>query len=187
MPTTITGTGAFTGATTINGLSLPSDSFLPGMVLINTTTFSAASTVSVNNCFSSAYDVYRLVLQFTTSASTTIAYRHRASGTDSTGNTYYNRIASLGASYATSGGASTIGTFVGDTAAGYQSLVSADFGGVRTSGLKTVASISHSPSGTTYFLAASSQNTDSTVFDGITVSPSSGTMTGTLRVYGYRN
>ena len=57
-----------------------------GLVHINTTTFSAVSSVSVNNCFTSAYENYLILGNVIGTAGTSIAARLRASGTDATTN-----------------------------------------------------------------------------------------------------
>ena len=61
-----------------------------GMVLLNTTSFSAVSAVNLTaNTFSSSYDYYRLYVVLTGSTtSQAISGRLRAAGTDATGSNY---------------------------------------------------------------------------------------------------
>jgi adenosine/AMP kinase len=58
-----------------------------GLVHIGTTTFSAASTVNVNDVFSAAYPAYRIKIALTTAASPTI--RFRVAGADDTSANYH--------------------------------------------------------------------------------------------------
>ena len=62
-----------------------------GMVLLNTTSFSAvASTSAPNDTFTSTYDSYRVVLRLSSVSTTTdIRMRYRAAGSDNTTNNYY--------------------------------------------------------------------------------------------------
>lgn len=172
---------ATAGTTT---LELPTDSIKPGMVLVAAQPFSAVSSVSVNNCFTATYDTYRIVIDFVGSTDAELRLRHRASGTDSSGTTYYNRFNQLGATYATTGGASSSAWL------GYgrvnRTLLSGDMGAVRLSAMKTITCTHQDSNGTTNYVAAASQNGDSTVFDGFTIFPSTGTITGSLQVFGYR-
>lgn len=74
------------GTPAINGLALPSDTFVSGMVLLNptTTTFTTATSVVFNNVFTSTYENYKIVITSPWATSATIGLRLRASGTDNT-------------------------------------------------------------------------------------------------------
>jgi hypothetical protein len=63
-----------------------------GMVLLNTTSFSAVSSVSINDVFTSTYKNYSIVVNLTTPAAGTpiIRFRLRAAGTDQSGANYYS-------------------------------------------------------------------------------------------------
>jgi hypothetical protein len=72
-------------AGTVSGLGVPA----PGMVLIEKKPFTAVSSVSLDGCFTSAYNNYKVVVRFT--SWTSGAYgtlRMRASGTDASGSDY---------------------------------------------------------------------------------------------------
>jgi hypothetical protein len=59
----------------------------PGMTLINTTSFSAVSSVSVNNVFTSTYDNYYIEVDFSVpSTGGDTAFKLRSSGTDKSTN-----------------------------------------------------------------------------------------------------
>jgi hypothetical protein len=191
MPTTITGTGTFTGATTINGLSLPSDNLQPGLNLINTTTFSAASTVSVNNCFSSLYQNYRIIINASATVDQGLAIRMRSSGTDNTTAAYTRqRIYGDNTSIVGSRNASDTSWISGQsiyTSANGNSPLSLDIYDPYIATYTSYTSLqAYSYAGSTLYIS-SGLHAVSNIFDGLTIYISSGTLTGTLRIYGYRN
>jgi hypothetical protein len=61
-----------------------------GMVLLNTTSFSAVASQSVNDVFSATYSYYKIHLNMKTSnsPSSTFTFRFRVSGADSSANSY---------------------------------------------------------------------------------------------------
>ena len=59
-----------------------------GMVLLNTTSFSAVASQSINDVFSSTYDNYLIVCDITSSTDQEVFFRLRASGSDLTSNVY---------------------------------------------------------------------------------------------------
>jgi hypothetical protein len=146
-------------------------------------TFSSASSVSLNGCFSSAYQNYKVVLNISASGSSDLQMRFRASGSDATTN--YNR---YGIAVNSSG--STVNYGSGTT--------QAFFYVVQTSGIDTGAEFNlYSPFETiaTRIVATSSggtspvfmggRHTTASSYDGFTLYPDSTTITGTVRVYGY--
>jgi hypothetical protein len=61
-----------------------------GMVLLNTTSFSAVASQSLpNDTFTSTYDSYRVVLRLSASGNTPIRMRFRTAGTDNSSSFYY--------------------------------------------------------------------------------------------------
>ena len=80
------------GATAIEALGDAIDATVfglaAGLKLINTTTFSAVSSQSVNDVFSATYDNYKIVCQFSSSADQEVFFRLRASGSDLTTSVY---------------------------------------------------------------------------------------------------
>jgi hypothetical protein len=146
--------------------------------------FSAASTLSVNGCFNSTYDAYNVVIQLAQSVDTTIALRMRASGTDASGANYDTQVV-LNASTSV-------------TAARVLTATSANFGYASTDHFSTIDFHSPALAATTYFMSkgyygpgASSflffgRHAVSTAYDGFTIIPGSGTITGKLRVYGLK-
>jgi hypothetical protein len=156
-------------------------------------TFTAATAVSVNGCFTSSYDRYQIVFDFTTSGAAALNVTLRASGTDSS--TGYD---------------SQRSTAVNATAAAAQSLSAANWigsgaigiTGARHSGdiliynpalaVATTALIRNSiiPNPMTtasgLYSGALGHQTAS-AYDGFTFTPGTGNITGTIRVYGLNN
>jgi hypothetical protein len=70
------------------GVYAPSTS---GLTLINTTSFSAVASQSINDVFSATYDNYFIQGNFTPASGQEIYYRLRVSGADATGSNYANQ------------------------------------------------------------------------------------------------
>ena len=185
MPLSISGSG------TLNGLALPTDSLKPGLVHLHTETFSAVSSVSMDNVFSSTYDNYRIVFVGTLSATEAdISVRMRAGGVDATttnyafflfaqgvNNTAYNQ-RNTGDSKWITGRLGTSGT----------SSCSFDLFGPTSAARTTFHSQNLGDGTTTSFVqVGSGTHTLSNSYDGITIYPGGHNMTGTIRIYGYRN
>jgi len=165
-------------------LELPTDSIQPGLVHLHTETFSAKSTVSISDVFSSTYDNYRLVLTHS-GGNEDVNFRLQSSGTPSTTNYSDQTVAGDGAS-ATAGrvtrGSVNLGINtnpgISDFAihAPFLTQVTAlvGFGGNAYNG-------SHIRMITGIHSIASS-------YDGFTLTPGgAGTISGIAHIYGYRN
>jgi hypothetical protein len=164
-----------------------------GLVHINTTTFSAASSFIVSNVFNSSYDRYRLIVDAkAASGQVALNYRNSLSGTPASGASTYAYSSfftgSTGGSgvnfYSTGQSYATIGQITDQTGA-----VDTWHVDILNPGLaKYTAGSFLGTYGTT---AASTfggfYHTVATAYDGFQLSASSSTITGTVRVYGYRN
>ena len=153
----------------------------PGLVFVAGTAFSAAASVSVNNCFTSTYDNYRIVMRFSHSVGgVNLLFRLRASGSDTATN-YDSRSSDLGATYGT--GTSTTEVNVSAARTEIQPVV-ADLTGPNLAARTTIQGTGMDVPTMRTFSAA---QTASTQFDGFTFYPVSGSITGHVRVYSYRN
>jgi hypothetical protein len=149
-----------------------------GVDLINKTDFSAVSSVSLNSVFSSTYQNYRIIINSTGTVATNGGIRLRSAGSDNSSSNY----TTIGFYMA---GASVTGLSATDTSWNYSTL---------TTQTNTVYEF-YSPNASEYTRGSTSQYASSyslvfpatTTFDGFTIFPASGTITGTVRVYGYRN
>ena len=160
-----------------------------GMTLINATSFSAVSSQSLNNVFTSTYQNYEIRLNITAkSALGAVNLRYRASGADNT-TANYNQAALL---------VRTSNASAGDGAQSQTSILT--FGtGNATYGISLIAQVfnpqiaqstytTHQFWGgdaSTFFIYNGGSIFDATTaFDGFTIYPASGTITGTIYVYG---
>lgn len=169
---------------------LDSADYTPGLSLITTQSFSAVSSVSVNNCFSGDYDNYRVLVLSNGSQSTqeAIYFRLRASGTDSS--TGYNNTLI----YATTGLAAGK-SFSADTFGyvGYTANAATNYGPAVSEIMAPYASSStaYTVHGGGYggtsngFMIGTGHQAVAASYDGITLYVGNGTFSGKIAVYGY--
>lgn len=158
-----------------------------GLVPLNTTTFSAVSSVSVNSVFSATYDNYMVVHNITASSATVIRQRLRVSGTDNSGSNY------LRGGYYVGVYANSVFSSTNNATESFFTLGSTNatvgFGGVLNfiAPFQTQYTKITSHSGGADLGVGMCVFNGTTSFDGFSFIPDSGTITGTIRVYGYRN
>ena len=162
-----------------------------GLVKINTTSFSAVSSISApTNTFTSTYDHYKIVWNVTASAASTteMQFRLRAGGTDDTATNYHFSTYGLRVNGAT-------GQFSGTGvnkwsftygATGARMSASIDVYAPKLAQLTKYTCLSFGDDGTAaiqyhsggYFNATTS-------FDSFSIIPMASNMTGEMSVYGY--
>jgi hypothetical protein len=158
-----------------------------GLTLINTTSFSAVASQSINDVFSATYENYKILINTTNSnANGSIAMRMRVSGADNTNNEYtrmrlYFDTSNTSAADNGSGGTSSF--LVGNlqTTSGSQTSIelSSPFLTERT---KHVTLANQTLNG----FILSGTTTVTTSYTGFTILPITAvSMTGTVSVYGY--
>ena len=162
-----------------------------GLVKITTQSFSAASTVSVNNCFTSTYDNYRVVGSVTGASVAVLRFRLRAGGSDNSASSYDTAVWRMAANNTTATWASgtTTSSDILSMDSGYpphtvQMDVIAPYLASYTRCAWSGACGLSGVSGTAMFSGALGHYVTGQ-FDGFTIYPSTGTITGTLTVYGY--
>jgi len=164
----------------------------PGLDLVATLSFSGSSNPFINGCFSSNYDNYKLVVTWYGSASTNIQLRLRyGTNTSQTGNQYYR----YGFYYTYAGtltnfqASNTTEQFVGNhgTTAGVFSNTEITMLNPYTANQRTVWNTYHFDAQSGLIAQFTSQYADTTQYTGFEFIPASGTVTGTVRVYGFRN
>jgi hypothetical protein len=163
----------------------------PGLELVTTETFSGVSSVSLNSCFSGDYDSYRIVISNATGSVSVNDWliRVRASGTDLTGSVYtYQFIYNTQAAGPTRAyGVATHGYlgYLMDEGTMASFDIASPFDTVRTQSV--VAWQGFSAASTTISGVAGFTVDNATSYDGFTIYLNSGTMSGTIRVYGYKD
>jgi hypothetical protein len=181
------------GATAIQTLADDIDTTLgvyapstPGLTLINTTSFSAVASQSVNDVFSATYDNYRIVCEFSSSTDQEVFFRLRASGADLTGNVYRIGNISIPTGIAGTFGSLTNTLTTQLTVSNNGSSFSSGFVADIISPNKAQAKFFNSQ-GTgriAYFLV--SQIQQATAYTGYTIyCTAATTLTGTISTYGY--
>ena len=147
----------------------------------------AATTASVNGCFTATYDNYIIMMNALGSASGQLAYRLRVAGTDASGSNYYSQEISAGAGTVVGGrtgpGTSSYLEYLSTTSTAGKVEFFSPFAATPTRSIALSGHTDAAPS----WLSIYGAHTLSTSYDGFTLIPASGTITGTLRVYGLRN
>lgn len=161
-----------------------------GLTLINTTSFSAVASQSINDVFSATYNKYLISIDQVGSADTTLSMRLRVSGADNSSSNYYYSGTSID-----SPTAATLSLIKGDPLTLYQM----GFTTISGTNVNTTLTNPFSSSLLTVFNSTFGHGigTDAgsgytgghfnatTSFTGFTLIPGAGTMTGTVSVYGY--
>lgn len=153
-------------------------------------TFSGVSSLSLNGCFSSTYENYRIVVNLTSTDNNEFRWRGRTSGSDNTNANYVFQILEA---YVSSVGASrTSGATYGYAgyldASGTASYILDFFSPqtTRATGMSSTVLRNYAAS-SPVIMFINNGFTSTTSFDSVTLYPGSGTITGTVRVYGYKN
>lgn len=161
-----------------------------GLTYITGANFTGSSSVTVDNCFTSTYADYEVFLRYTSSADSNLQMRLRAGGSSNSTTNYntneFRASASVSSSNAT-GQTSFFVAYAGQTnlSGGRLTLLNPQVA-AQTISLPYFRSNS---GGSTAFYAslAASSFTAATQFDGIEFYPTTGTLTGSYKIYGYSN
>jgi hypothetical protein len=158
------------------------------LVFIAGGTFTTSAAVNVNSCFTSTYKNYKVVVQGLGSSGSAVAvnFRFRVSGADNSTSNYfysYNTVDASSAETNVGAGSQTLITvgFAGTTAMGFDMTITTP----QLAETKTTNSL-FSSAGSAFGLTGRCGGTFNTTtqFDGFSLIPASGTITGTYRVYG---
>jgi len=166
----------------------------PGLTLINTTSFSAVASQSVNDVFSATYTNYKILVKASCSSATQLSLRMRVGGSDLTTSSYM-----FGGAYVQFTGSSTVaGENVGTTTTAGFNILDVDgnpgyariemfdpFATEQTGLIYDQVFNSGGSRNTGYWEAFSGLTTVTTSYTGFTLLPAAGNITGTVRVYGY--
>ena len=163
-----------------------------GLVKITTQTFTSVASQSLNNVFTSAYENYLInfdIFQNTTPAN--IGFRYRVGGADNSTAAYFYAVTGLNTAPAAdnlTAAGQTTGLFT-KSFTGQRTVANMNFFNPQIATLTNFTSISAgvSVAGQAASFTGAGLFNANTQFDGITFIASAGTMTGTIRVYGYNN
>ncbi len=175
-----------------NGTVLPaSDLNAIGLWKVASTTFSASSYVAVESCFNANYNNYLITMAIRGSSATFARWRLRAGSTDSSGANYfrfgYTTSFSAGGLTAYNAGSETSwipACEYGTTANGFGFSQINLNGPFNTSFTGGNIIVNNSDAGSIYNLGLT--HNLATSYNGFSVFPNTGTMTGTITVYGVK-
>lgn len=157
-----------------------------GLYFISATSFSAAASVSVNNCYSTTYNAYRIVCSAIGSTTAqAMSYRNRVGGADASG-ANYNRYGYYGGT-GTGNVNNTSQTSFALTAvsSANRSFTVLDVMFPEAADATLLISNGYGSNGIADYNVGI--HTLGTAYTGFSLFPASGTFTGNVRVYGYKN
>jgi hypothetical protein len=153
---------------------------------IGNVTFSGASSVSLNGCFSSTYDNYLINWDLVSSVSFGLQVRFRSGSTDATTSDYHTQLGQDNSTSVTGlrvAGASFLDLFPsGQVTSRGSYLIQLPFLAAQTSLIGTSYDLTNDRS-----VRSMGRYNSTNSYNGITFLASTGTMTGTFRVYGYKD
>lgn len=162
-----------------------------GLTLITSNTFSAVSTLDINNCFTSTYAVYRVLLTNMSLASGTdirVRARLRTGGSPNSTSNYRDGrrgVSGSGTFDQNFTGSKTSWEFISNLDSGQgPAFTSFDLFNPQLATHTAYAAISATSDA---FQGTSGKFDADTQFDGISIFPASSTFSGTIRIYGYGN
>jgi hypothetical protein len=162
-----------------------------GLVHINTTSFSAVASQSVDNVFSADYDRYVIYVSSTDSTGNGDIYlRLRASSTDSTTSYYYGITGMRQDGTAANRNADPANHLIAGrvtTTADRPSIARIDLDQVFTTN-RTVALIQYYSASSTFYYSGAGGGTHNIAssYDGFTILPSTGNFSGTVVTFGVK-
>jgi hypothetical protein len=160
-----------------------------GLVLVDSHSFSTQSSISRDNVFTSSYNNYLIHLNLTAVTNQGQArLRFRASGTDNSSANYNNIIRYSNYSTGTFTSSNEGGNPVTSFFFGYNSTT--DFGNTQMNIINPQSSLNTQIAGNYQFVNVDGNDimgsmTVKTAYDGFTIYPLNGTLSGELFVYGY--
>jgi hypothetical protein len=156
-----------------------------GMVLLNTTSFSAVASQSVNNVFTSSYKNYRVYINAKHASDNDLNFRLRASGTDlSSASAYYQGRYYIGGTSSLAAGSENAVTqtqWTLNRVGTWASQCVMDIANPQATEVTTSLTF---VTGGYFQVLGQSLNNNTTSYDGFTII-SGGSMTGSVSVYGY--
>lgn len=154
--------------------------------------FTTATSISLNGVFTSTYNSYKMIIRISAqSAAAGLGYRYRNAGTDNSTSNYYQTVLwnrSTGATQ-TSNSTNTANYFFGwnNTLTASYLYWTGDIINPAVPSKKHLYGKGSGDDSTSYYVTdmASMFNLNNSTFDGITIFPSAGNVTGTIQIFGY--
>jgi hypothetical protein len=162
-----------------------------GLNLITTQSFSASSSVVVNNCFTSTYTNYKIILNYNSSANAQTRFRLRVGGTSDSANSYSANSVFINNTTVVNehNGALTYFVFnfcdATSTPTAFTNLEVGSPNESKETAFYTTGEMSKGGATNSAPFIGAGIFEVTTVFDGFEIFPGSGNITGTVQVYGY--
>jgi hypothetical protein len=180
----------YTQAQTNSLLDAKSNVSTTGLVLLNTTTVSAATSVNFNNVFTSTYQNYLISGNLTASSAGEILVRMRVNGVDATGADYSDNFAAV------VNGTVSASTLTGATSARVCYFITSNVNTTFNTNVMNPQLTSKTNLSAMSSMQNASGNSEGALvfgfhnqavsYDGFTLYKGSGNFTGTIKVYGYK-
>jgi hypothetical protein len=172
---------------TVLGSKLDTTAYQPGLTLITSQTFSAVSSVSINGCFSATYSYYKIFIRVEGSTGSNFAMRGRTSGSDDTGSNYDRQTMDVSDTVFTGARSVdqtslTIGNVRNGAVGDLEVTCAFPFEAENTH----IFSVNRDIFNQALMLQMVGRIQTTTSYDGFTIFPGSGTITGNLVIYGFR-
>ena len=170
-----------------NAIDTSAEDFAGGLVHIETRTVTTSSSEIFNDIFSADYDHYKAIIFGTTTTSAGINSRLRVGGVDnSTASSYVTQRGSSSGSSATADRGATAEFFLGSLHSSLKSAITVDFFQPFIA-TETVflSEVLYAVDGARRSYQGGSHN-QTVSYTGLNFFPTSGSITGTISIYGYR-
>lgn len=152
----------------------------------------STTSISINGCFTAAYENYLIKFDLTTAAAGALSGLLRSSGTDST--TGYDSQRLTASSTATPSAAQSLNigswplTVAGLASRGVGNLeLFSPMQAASTAGMVSAGQTPNPMTTAAVLISSLIQHRPSTAYDGLTITASTGAMTGSIRIYGFNN
>jgi hypothetical protein len=156
-------------------------------VKLSSASFSAVSSVTLNDVFSATYNNYRLFITISTGSGSALRARWRVSGSDASGSDYeWTRLYTSGATVGAAGGSSQSSADISDLGGEIAADITIYRPFLTSATLVTAYNLYNAPAGGTdhgFYVSAHNQAVS---YTGMTFFPSSSTITGNYSLYGLR-
>lgn len=150
-------------------------------------TFTTVNSISLNGVFSATYDYYQILCNLTGTNNTGVTLRLRVAGVDASGSNYVRQLLEVtGATVVGARSTSTSATMGGVETTSFSQFNSTVFNPFLTVPTK-ISSLADTGNVGAYLNVVVNGHSLTTSYDGFTILPVAGTITGTIRVYGYKN
>jgi hypothetical protein len=159
-----------------------------GMVLLNTTSFSAVASQSVNNVFSSTYNNYLIVLECNAASGNYVNFRLRVGGVDASGANYswgFSLINNAGTAFSLAGTGATSANVLRASTTGRSMTAFTIVNPALAQETVLSGTLSYNDGGTVAIAGTNGGiHAVSTAYDGFTLIHAT-SITGSVSVYGY--